>query len=82
MANYELTFAIPFPGKSIAFMEFSPNGRFLAVGDATPSFLFVLDRLAGFHPIVSAATPAEPTALVWESSKTFYVGTNDVRFIH
>jgi hypothetical protein len=82
MVNFELDFTISSPGESIAFMEFSPDCRFLAVGNRSPSFIFILDKLARFHPTISAATPAEPTALVWESSKLFYVGMNDGRFIH
>lgn len=82
MDHYELNFTIPSPGGSIAFMEFSPNSRFLAVGDRDSSSLYILDRLAGFHPTISAATPAEPTALVWETSKALYVGLNDGRFVH
>ena len=62
-------------------MEFSPNGRFLAVGDQESS-LYILDRLSGFFSPILAATPATPTALVWETSETFYVGLNDGRFIH
>ncbi|KAF9642055.1 hypothetical protein BDM02DRAFT_3133357 [Thelephora ganbajun] len=82
MDCYELTFTISSPGKSIVFMEFSPNGRFLAVGDRHSSSLYILDRFAGFHPTISATTPAKPTALVWETSKTFYVGLSDGRFIY
>ena len=83
MVHYVLNSAIPSPGSSSAvFVEFSPNGRFLAVGDHVFSSLYVLDRLAGFHPTISATTPAEPTALVWENSKEFYVGLSDGRFIH
>lgn len=63
-------------------MEFSPNGRFLAVGYQDLSSLYIFDKLAGFHPTLSDAMPANPTALVWESSKSFYVGLNDGRFIH
>lgn len=82
MVSYELNFTVPSPGKSTTFIEFSPNGRFLAVGDWDVPTLYVLDRLAGFHPTFSAATPAKPTALVWETSKAFYVGLNDGQFIH
>ena len=82
MDCYELTFTISSPGKSIVFMEFSPNGRFLAVGDQESSSLYILDRLAGFHPKVSTVTPAKSTALVWESSRAFYVGLSDGRFVH
>lgn len=82
MVHYNLTFTISSPGDTIMFMEFSPNGRFIAVGDRAMSSLFVLDRLAGFHPIISSITPIEPTALVWETSKTFYVGLRDGRFIY
>jgi len=46
------------------------------------SSLFILDRLAGFHPTISSVTPTEPTALVWETSKAFYVGLGDGRFIY
>ena len=82
MDRYILSFTIPSPGISASFTEFSPNGRFLAVGDRISSSLFILDRLAGFHPTISTTAPAEPTALVWESSKEFYVGLSDGRFIH
>jgi WD40 repeat protein len=82
MVCYELNFTISSPGKSITLIEFSPNGRFLAVGDRGLSSLYILDRLTGFHPTISATTPAEPTALVWETPKTFYVGLGDGRIIH
>lgn len=82
MDCYELNSTVPSPGKSTAFIEFSPNGRFLAAGDWELSSLHILDRLAGFHATVSAITPAKPTALVWETSKTFYVGLGDGRFVH
>jgi hypothetical protein len=82
MDRYELTFTIFSPGKSTAFMEFSPTGRFLAVGDQDSSHFYILDRLAGFHSKISATTPAKPTALVWETSTTFYVGLIDGRFIY
>lgn len=82
MTHYELSFTIPSPGNSTAFIEFSLNGRFLAVGDRELSSLYILDRLAGYHPTISTATPAKPTALVWEASTTFYVGLSNGRFIH
>lgn len=82
MDCYELAFTIPSPANSATFMEFSPNGRFLAVGDWDLCSLYILDRLAGLHPIISAVTPTEPTALVWEGSKEIFVGLNDGRFIH
>jgi hypothetical protein len=82
MAYYELNFTVSSPGESAAFMEFSPNGRFLAVGDQDSSSLYLLDRLAGFHPTIASVTPAQPTALVWETSKAFYVGLSDGWFVH
>jgi len=81
MACYELNFTVSAPGRSTTFIEFSPNGRFLAVGDQG-SFVYILDRLAGFHPTISTATPDKPTALVWETPKVFYVGLSDGCFIH
>ena len=42
--------------------------------------MYVLDRLVGFHQTISAATPAKPTALVWETVTAFYVGLADGRF--
>lgn len=82
MDCYELNFTVSSPGDSTTFIEFSTNGRFLAVGDWNSSSLYFLDKLAGFHPTISVATPAKPTALVWESSKVFYVGLGDGCFIH
>jgi len=82
MDCYKLTFTVPSPATSATFMEFSPNGRFLAVGDQDLCSLYILDRLAGLHPTISAVTPTEPTALVWENSKELYVGLGDGRFIH
>jgi len=82
MDYYELDFTIPSPESDTKFVEFSPNGRFLAVGDeGFPSFC-ILDRLAGFYPTISVATLAEPTALVWETSNTLYVGLGDGCFIY
>ena len=82
MNHYELNSTVPSPGSSAAFIEFSPTGRFLAVGDQDHCSLYILDKLAGFHPIISATTPAKPTALVWETAVAFYVGLSDGRFIH
>ena len=83
MVYYRLNFTVPSPGNSSpTLVEFSPNGRFLVVGNLDSSSLHILDRLAGFHPTTSATMPAKPTALVWEDSKAFYVGLSDGRFIH
>jgi hypothetical protein len=82
MVHYELTFTVPSPGSCTAFVEFSPSGRFLAVGDRDSSLLYILDRRAGFHPNLSVVAPTKPTALVWETPQTFYVGLGDGRFIH
>ena len=81
MNRYELTFSVSSPAESPIFVEFSPDGRFLAIGDQDSS-LHILDELSGFHSPISTATPATPTALVWETSETFYVGLSDGRFIH
>lgn len=80
MVYYKLNFTVPSPGNSPTFAEFSPNGRFLVVGDS--SSLFLLDKLAGFHPGISTTTPVKPTSLVWETSKAFYVGLGNGDFIH
>jgi WD40 repeat protein len=77
MVPYQLDFVVPSPGQSISVIEFSPDGRFLAVGDRDSSVLYILDRLAGFHPTISAVTLPKPTALVWETSTAFYVGSSD-----
>jgi len=82
MASYKLNFTVTSPGRSTTFVEFSPNGRFLAVGDRDSSSLFILDRLAGFHPTISAVMPSNPTALVWETTKAFYIGLGNGHFIY
>jgi WD40 repeat protein len=82
MVPYQLDFVVPSPGQSISVIEFSPDGRFLAVGDRDSSVLYILDRLAGFHPTISAVTLPKPTALAWETSTAFYVGSSDGRFCH
>lgn len=81
MADYELKFTVSSPGNYPTFVEFSPSGRFLVVGYRDSS-LYILDRRAGFHPTLSATTPAIPTALVWETHKAFYVGFDDGSFMH
>jgi hypothetical protein len=81
MAHYELNFTVPSTRSRIAFIEFSPCGRFLAVGEHQ-SWLHILDRCTGFHSVLSAFTPTGPTALVWETSGAFYVGLSDGCFIH
>lgn len=82
MSQYELDSVVSSPVGPTTFLDFSSNGRFLVVGGQDPTSLHVLDRLAGFHPMVSFVTPAEPTALVWETPKTFYAGFRDGRFVH
>ena len=81
MNCYELDFTVPSPGNFTTFVEFSPNGRFPAVGDRD-AWLYIIDELTEFHPTIFTATPARPTSLVWETSKTFYVGLSDGRFVH
>jgi len=82
MNYYELNSTVPSPGNTTVFMEFSPNGRFLAVGDQDRCSLYILDKLAGCHPTISVVTITAPTALVWETQTAFYVGSSDGRFIH
>ena len=82
MVYYKLNFTVPSPGNSPTLVEFSPNGRFIVVGNMDSSSLHILDKLAGFHPTVFATVPAKPTALTWEDSKAFYVGLSDGRFVH
>ena len=82
MDCYEQTFTVDSPAEFTSFMEFSPNGQFLAVGDRDSSSLYILNELAGFCPAIFDATPGTPTALAWETSGTFYVGLSNGRFIH
>ena len=82
MSNYELSSTVPSPGKHVTFIEFSPGGRFLAVGDLDSSSIYILDSRTGFHQTLSGVTPATPQALVWESPMTFYVGLTTGIFIH
>lgn len=62
-------------------MEFSPNGRFLIVGDGTRDRLYVLDRVTGFRPVIETGTISSPTSLTFESSTSFFVGLSDGRFV-
>jgi WD40 repeat protein len=82
MASYELKYTVSSPGSYTTLIEFSPDGRFIAVGDRDLSSLYLLDKRAGFHPTLSVVTPSKPTALVWESSEAFYVGLADGCFVH
>lgn len=82
MIRYNLNFTVSSPGDFTTFMEFSPNGRFIAIGDQDLPSLHILDKLAGFYPNVSSIMPTEPTALVWETSKAFYVGFRDGTFVY
>lgn len=82
MAHYRLDFVVSSPAHSATFLDFSSNGRFLVVGDRASPSLHIFDQLAGFHATISFIAPAEPTAVVWETSKTLYVGFGDGRFIH
>jgi len=82
MENYELHFTVPSPGGHKTFVDFSPTGRFLVVGEQDSSSLHILDRRAGFHPTLSASTRAKPTAVVWETYATFYVGLSNGEFVH
>ena len=81
MVRYELNSTIHSPGSVVTFIEFSPDGRFVAIGDHSCS-LYILDKLAGFHPTISSATHARPTALVWETTTAFYVGLGDGCFFY
>jgi hypothetical protein len=81
MDGYNLYCTINVPVPSIMFMEFSTNGRFLAIGGEGDSVLHILNKLTGFHPRLSANLPANPTSLVWESATKFFVGLSDGRFV-
>lgn len=80
MTFYHLTSSIRSPGRSTTFLEFSPDSRFLAIGDRDLSSLFILDGRTGYY--LSAATLAKPTALVWDTTETFYVGLSNGCFVH
>ena len=81
MNGYSLQYTILFPGTSVGFMEFSPSGRFLLVGDGRRDRLYVLDRVAGFRPMIETDTISSPTSLTFESSSSFFVGLDDGRFV-
>lgn len=82
MASYKLNEVLPSPGIHPTFIEFSPNGQFLAIGNRDLTSFYILDRLVGFYPTLSVITPEKPTALIWESSAEFYVGMADGHFTH
>lgn len=81
MDDYKLCYTINVPVTSILFMEFSTNGRFLAVAEEGHRIIYVLEESKGFYPTFSAKLSANPTSLVWESSAKFYVGLSDGRFV-
>lgn len=82
MTFYHLTSSIRSPGGSTTFLEFSPDSQFLAIGDRDLSSLFILDGRTGYYPNLCATTPAKPTALVWDTTETFYVGLSNGCFVH
>lgn len=82
MDSYKLEYSLRSPTNYPVFAEFSPDGRFLAVGDRSGSKIYLLDRLVGFNPKISANMREKPTALVWESCEAFYVGLVDGRLTH
>jgi len=82
MFSYDLHSTIRTPGMSATFIEFSQNGRFLAVGDQGLASLWIFDKTTGFSPNIVIATPATPTALVWETSETVFAGFDDGRLVH
>lgn len=81
MNEYLLQHTLQSLGGSVSVVEFSPNGRFLIVGEGQPARLQVLDRLAGFCPTIEADTISQPTSFVFESSATFLAGLDDGRFV-
>ena len=81
MEKYNLQHSLPLPGTSVGLMEFSPNGRFLIVGDRRRDRLYALDRVTGFRPTIEAGTISSPTSLTFESSSSFFVGLGDGRFV-
>jgi WD40 repeat protein len=81
MNRYHLQYTIQSPRGSVGTMEFSPSGRFLVVGGGHPARLRVLDRLAGFSPMIEADAISQPASLAFESSTTFIAGLDDGRFV-
>lgn len=81
MNQYHLQHTIQSPRGSVGTMEFSPSGRFLVVGGGHPARLRVLDRMAGFCPMIEAGAISQPASLAFESSTTFIAGLDDGRFV-
>ena len=81
MDDYKLYHTINVPVASILFMEFSTDGRFLAIAEEGHRDLYILDKSKGFYPPFSENLPANPISLVWGSSMEFYVGLSDGRFV-
>jgi hypothetical protein len=80
MTLYEAEFTVPAPGDYTTYLEFSPNGRFLAVGESMdPPSVSLLDGQVGFGRKISTITQGIPTAHVWESSGSFFVGFGNGR---
>lgn len=81
MSQYKIDFVVPSPVGCTTLLDFSANGRLLAVGGQDPTSLTILEELSGFHSIAHSITPTELMALVWEMSKTFYARFRDGRFV-
>ena len=81
MNAYGLQYTLRPLGESVDLMTFSPNGRFLVVGDREPACLRILDRLVGFRPTIKTDTVSSPTSLVFENQTSFLAGFDDGRFV-
>jgi WD40 repeat protein len=81
MNEYHLRYTLQSLEGPMNVMEFSPDGKFLIVGEGQPARLRVFDRLAGFCPAIEADTISQPTSLAFESSTTFLAGLDDGRFV-
>ena len=80
MNPYELYSTAPSPGRSTTILEFSPDGRYLAIGDSGHS-LCILDGLVAFNRTISTVASAKPTALVWDTTEVLHVGFDNGCFI-
>jgi len=81
MVRYHLRYTLQSLEGPVNAMEFSPNGQFLIVGESQPPRLRVLDRLAGFRPVIETDAISQPTSFVFESSTAFLAGHDDGRFV-